>query len=45
LTVHRIAMLKPGESVSISVQRNRQSIELNAIVGVLNQSGEPTSLR
>ena len=37
LTSHRIAMLKPGESVDISVQRERQSLELQAVVGVLNQ--------
>jgi serine protease DegS len=36
LTMHRIALLKPGESVEIAVLRDRQSIELNAIVGVLN---------
>jgi serine protease DegS len=45
LTMHRISMLKPGEAVSISLERNNQSIELNAIVGVLNQSSEPTSMR
>ena len=37
LTSHSIAMLKPGESVDISVQRERQSLELQAVVGVLNQ--------
>lgn len=37
LTSHRIAMLKPGDSVAISVQRERQSLELQAVVGVLNQ--------
>jgi serine protease DegS len=38
LTMHQIALLKPGDSVKISLQRNRQSLELNAVVGVLNQS-------
>jgi len=37
LTSHRIAMLKPGDSVDISVQRERQSLELQAVMGVLNQ--------
>ncbi len=45
LTVHRIAMLKPGESVAISVQRNQQSLELSAVVGVLNQSTGPATGR
>ncbi len=39
LTMHRIAMLRPGDMVRISLQRNRQSLEIQAIVGVLNQSG------
>jgi len=38
LTMHRIAMLRPGDTVSISVERGRQSIELQAIVGILRQS-------
>ena len=38
LTMHRIAMLRPGDTVAISLSRNRQSLELNAVVGVLNQS-------
>jgi serine protease DegS len=41
LTMHKIAMLKPGETVSISLQRNRQSLELNAVVGALNHSTDP----
>lgn len=41
LTMHRIALLKPGESVEISLQRGRQSMDLTAVVGVLNQSGSP----
>ncbi len=44
LTMHRIAMLKPGDTVAISLQRNQQSLELSAVVGVLNQStGSETS--
>ncbi len=39
LTMHKIAMLRPGDMVRISLQRNRQSLEIQAIVGVLNQSG------
>lgn len=38
LTMHRIAMLRPGETISIVLQRGRQSLELNAIVGALNHS-------
>lgn len=38
LTMHGIAMLRPGDKVNISVQRGNQSLELRAIVGVLNQS-------
>lgn len=45
LTMHRIAMLRPGETVSITLQRNRQSLELNAVVGVLNHSTAPQARR
>ncbi|MEZ5573646.1 MAG: trypsin-like peptidase domain-containing protein [Halioglobus sp.] len=45
LTMHRIAMLRPGETVSISLQRNRQSLELNAVVGALNHSTDLTPIR
>lgn len=38
LTMHQIAMLKPGDSVDISLQREQQSVDLTAVVGVLNQS-------
>jgi serine protease DegS len=38
LTMHRIAMLRPGDTVEISVQRNQQSLELRAVVGALRQS-------
>jgi len=38
LTMHKIAMLRPGDTIAISVQRNRQSIELSAVVGALTQS-------
>lgn len=41
LTMHRIAMLKPGETVSISLQRDQQSLELHAVMGVLNHSTGP----
>lgn len=41
LTMHRIALLRPGEAVEISLLRGRQSMELTAVVGVLNQSGQP----
>jgi len=38
MTMHRIALLRPGEKVAVSLLRDRQSIELEAIVGVLRQS-------
>lgn len=41
LTMHRIAMLRPGESVAIELQRNQQSLELTAMVGALNHSTAP----
>jgi serine protease DegS len=41
LTMHRIAMLKPGDTISISLQRDQQSLELRAVVGVLNHSSSP----
>ena len=41
LTMHRIAMLKPGDTISISLQRDQQSLELQAVVGVLNHSSSP----
>ncbi len=41
LTMHRIALLRPGDKVAISVQRDRQSVELRAVVGVLNHSSGP----
>lgn len=41
LTMHRIAMLKPGDTISISLQRDQQSLELQAVIGVLNHSTSP----
>jgi serine protease DegS len=41
LTMHHIAMLKPGDTISISLQRDQQSLELQAVVGVLNHSSSP----
>jgi serine protease DegS len=38
LTMHRIAMLRPGDTMAISLRRDQQSLELSAIVGVLNAS-------
>lgn len=38
-TMLRIALLRPGDSVDIAIQRNQQSMDLRAIVGVLSQSG------
>lgn len=39
LTMHRIALLRPGDTVDIAIIRNQQSMELTALVGVLSQSG------
>lgn len=39
-TMHRIALLRPGDTVAISVQRNQQSLELRTVVGVLRQSSQ-----
>lgn len=38
LTMHRIALLRPGDTVGISVWRAQQSLDLRAVVGVLNHS-------
>jgi len=38
LTMHRIALLRPGDTVAVSVQRDAQSFELRAVVGALRQS-------
>ena len=37
-TMHSIARLRPGDTVEVSVRRERQSLELRATVGVLAQS-------
>ena len=36
-TMHRIARLRPGDTIGISVQREQQSVDLRAIVGVQGQ--------
>jgi serine protease DegS len=38
LTMHRIAMLRPGEAVNIALQREQQSLEVTAIIGTRSQS-------
>lgn len=42
LTMLRIAMLKPGDKIAISLQRNQQRLELNAVVGILK---DPQSVK
>jgi serine protease DegS len=37
MTMHRIAMLRPGDSVDIAITRDDQSLDLRAVVGVLTQ--------
>ena len=39
-TMHRIALLRPGDTVAISVRRNQQSLELRTVVGVLRHSAQ-----
>ena len=41
LTMHQIAMLRPGDKIAISLQRDQQSLEMQAIVGTLRQSSAP----
>ncbi len=41
LTMHQIAMLRPGDTVEVSVQRNQQSLEFRPVVGALRQSTGP----
>lgn len=43
LTMHYIAMLRPGDALSISLQRDQQSLELQAVVGALNHSTGPAA--
>jgi serine protease DegS len=38
ITMHRIAQLRPGDNIDITVQRGQQSVDLTAIVGTLRQS-------
>ena len=37
-TMHRIARLRPGDTVGVSVQRQQQSLDLRAVVGVQGQT-------
>lgn len=37
-TVHQIAMLRPGDDIDVTVQRDKQTLDLHAIVGTLRQS-------
>ena len=36
--MHQMAMLRPGDRVQVTVERNQQSIDLEAVVGTLQQS-------
>ena len=38
VTMHQIALLRPGDKINVTVQRNQQSIDLEAIVGSMRQS-------
>jgi serine protease DegS len=38
MTMQRIALLRPGDSVDIALLRDQQSLDLRAIVGALNHS-------
>ena len=37
LTMHRIALLRPGDSVDIAIRRGENTLDLRAVVGALNQ--------
>jgi serine protease DegS len=39
LTMLQISMLRPGDKIGITVQRNQQSIDLQAVIGSLRQTG------
>ena len=38
LTMHQIALLRPGDSIAVTVLRNKQSLDLYAVVGTQAQS-------
>jgi len=38
MTMHQIARLRPGDRIGITVERDTQTLDLNAIVGTLHQS-------
>ena len=38
LTMHKIAQLRPGDTIAVSLQRAQQSLDLRAVVGVQGQS-------
>lgn len=38
LTMHRIALLRPGDKIAVTVERDQQSIDLQAVIGSLGQS-------
>ncbi|MBT4519598.1 MAG: PDZ domain-containing protein [Halieaceae bacterium] len=38
VTMQRIALLRPGDSIAVTVQRRQQSIDLTAVLGVQRQS-------
>ncbi len=37
-TMHRIAQLRPGDTISVSVRRDQQSLELRCVVGIQGQT-------
>lgn len=38
LTMHRIAQLRPGDTIAVTIQRNQQNLDLRAVLGVQGQS-------
>lgn len=38
LTMHRIAQLRPGDTIAITLQRNQQNMDLRAVLGIQGQS-------
>jgi serine protease DegS len=38
LTMHHIALLRPGDKINVTVQRDQQAIDLEAVIGSLKQA-------
>ena len=38
LTMHRIAQLRPGDTIAVTLQRNQQNMDLRAVLGIQGQT-------